>query len=512
MNVHTTPPRAGLYRTHPELILNLGSCLAVLAIVAIVTFLLMRERMSVEQTATRSARNIVKLIETDIVRNVELYDLSLQSLIWAVQHPELLGIPAEMRQQVLFNQAFSSPARGDILWLDRDGNVVADSASTTPRTANFADTQIFQEHQRNADLGLVISPPFKARLGDLDWCISFSRRIDDADGNFAGVAGGALRLSHFNEVFRRLDVGHDSSVNLMNTDGQLLARNATGQSAEGSQLIGSDYSTRPNFKRLLAEGNGSFTAPSGRDGRLRLYTFARVADLPLVLVVTQSVDEVYSAWKRTAILVSAATGVLCIGILWLSLLLGRELRRRHSAERSLQELAATDSLTGLPNRRQLDQVLRREWARAQRTQRPIAVLMIDVDHFRGFNERHGHHGGDEALRRVASAIGRSLLRPTDLAARYGGEEFVVVLPDTDLNGTLLLAERIRQAVQALPPYGDDEKPVSVSLGVGVHVPGDPHSLGELMAGADEALYRAKRNGRNRVEIATDPAPEMAEPR
>lgn len=504
MTAHPTPPRSGLYRKHPELLLNLGSCLAVAAIISIVTFLLMRERMNVEQTAVRSARNIVKLIETDIVRNVELYDLSLQSLIWAVQHPELLGIPAHMRQQVLFNQAFSSPVRGDILWLDRDGNVVADSASTTPRTANFADTAIFQEHKRNPDLGMVISPPFKARLGDLDWCISFSRRIDDADGSFAGVAGGALRLSRFNDMFKRLDVGHDSSINLFNSEGLLLARNASGDSERSLAQIGSSFADRPNFQRLLAEHDGSFTAPSGHDGQSRLYTFARVEKLPLVLVVTQAVDEVYAAWKRTAILVSSATAVLCIGILWLSLMLGRELQRRRCAERSLEELAATDSLTGLANRRQLDQVLRREWARAQRTQRPIAVLMIDVDHFRGFNERHGHHGGDEALRRVAQAIGQSLLRPTDLAARYGGEEFVAVLPDTDLSGAVTLAERIRQSVETLAPYGNDGRAVTVSIGIGVYETGSAQTLADIMARADEALYRAKRDGRNRVE-APQPA-------
>lgn len=504
MNAPTPPPRSSLYRRHPELILNLGSCLAVAAIISIVTFLLMRERMNVEQTAVRSANNIVKLIETDIIRNVELYDLSLQSLIWAVQHPELLGIPAHMRQQVLFNQAFSSPVRGDILWLDRNGDVVADSASTTPRTANFADSKIFQEHKRNPDLGMVISPPFKARLGDLDWCISFSRRIDDADGNFAGVAGGALRLSHFNDMFKRLDVGLDSAINLMNTDGQLLARHATGSSVRRNEQVGDSFASRPNFQRLLTEGAGSFTSESGDDGELRLYTFARVEKLPLVLVVTQSVNEVYGAWKRTAILVSTATAILCVGILWLSLMLGRELQRRHSAERSLAELAATDSLTGLPNRRQLDQVLRREWARAQRTQRPIAVLMIDVDHFRGFNERHGHQGGDEALRRVADAIADSLLRPTDLAARYGGEEFVAVLPDTDLAGALTLAERVRQGVEALPPYGGDERSVSVSIGIGVYEPGTAQTLADLIARADEALYRAKRDGRNRVE-APQPA-------
>ncbi|MFW3896292.1 diguanylate cyclase [Pseudomonas bharatica] len=499
MNAHIPPPRSGLYRKHPELLLNLGSCLAVGAIIAIVTFLLMRERASVEQGAIRSAGNIVKLIETDIVRNVELYDLSLQSLIWAVQHPELLGIPAPMRQQVLFNQAFGSTVRGDILWLDQDGKVVADSASITPRTASFADNPIFQEHRRNPDTGLVISPPFKARSGDPHWLVSFSRRIDGADGKFAGVAIGAMRLSHFNDMFKRLDVGHDSSINLMNVEGRLLARNATEPSVQRNEQIGDSFASRPNFRRLLAEGNGSFTASSADDGQLRLYTFARVQGLPLVLVVTQSVSEVYGAWKRTAILVSTATAVLCIGILWLSQMLGRELKRRRSAERSLEELAATDSLTGLANRRQLDQTLRREWARAQRTQRPVAVLMIDVDHFRGFNQRHGHHGGDEALRRVAGAIAASLLRPTDLAARYGGEEFVAVLPDTVLVGALILAERIRLNVRALPPYGADERSVTVSIGIGVYEPGTAMGLAEMMAKADEALYRAKSNGRDRVE-------------
>ncbi len=499
MNAHIPPPRSGLYRKHPELLLNLGSCLAVGAIIAIVTFLLMRERTSVEQGAIRSAGNIVKLIETDIVRTVELYDLSLQSLIWAVQHPELLGIPAPVRQQVLFNQAFSSTVRGDILWLDQNGNVVADSASTTPRTASFADNPVFQEHRRTPDPGLIISPPFKARSGDPHWLISFSRRIDGADGNFAGVAIGAMRLSHLNDMFKRLDIGHDSAISLMNVEGRLLARHATGQSVRPNEQIGDSFAGRPNFRRLLSEGSGSFTSASGDDGQMRLYTFARVQDLPLVLVVTQSLNEVYGAWKRTAILVGTATAVLCAGILWLTLMLGRELKRRRNAERSLEELASTDSLTGLANRRQLDQVLRREWARAQRTQRPIAVLMIDVDHFRGFNERHGHHGGDEALRRVAGAIAASLLRPTDLAARYGGEEFVAVLPDTDLAGALILAERIRLGVQALPAYGSDERSVTVSIGIGVYGQGGAPGLAELMAKADEALYQAKRNGRNRVE-------------
>lgn len=490
----TRLPRFAFHRSHPELTLNLGSCLAVLAIVAIVSFLLARERDSVELSAIRSSNNIVQLIESDILRNAELYDQSLQGLIWAVGRKELPEIPGPLRQRLLFNEAFVDRKRGDVLWLDKQGNVVGDSTSNVPRKANFGETGVFKAHQANSNLGLLVGPPFKAKLGDLDWCISFSRRISGPDGEFAGLAAGALRLSYFSELFQRLDIGDDSSINLFNTDGQLLARQP---SRPQDPLIGTNYAERANFKRILNERSGNFTARSGSDGNPRIYTFARVAQLPLIVLVVHSADEVFQSWRRTAILVSVATGVLCVGILWLTLLLGRELRRRQEAEQGLATLAATDSLTGLANRRRLDQVLRQEWARAQRNGKPLAVLMIDVDHFKAFNQRHGHAGGDHALREVAKTIEASIRRPADVAARYGGEEFQVVLPETDLAGARLLAERIRTSVEALAPFADDVHAVTVSIGIGLSAP--QHDLSSVLGAADEALYRAKAKGRNRVE-------------
>ena len=490
----TRLPRFAFHRSHPELTLNLGSCLAVLAIVAIVSFLLARERDSVELSAIRSSNNIVQLIESDILRNAELYDQSLQGLIWAVGRKELPEIPGPLRQRLLFNEAFVDRKRGDVLWLDKQGNVVGDSTSSVPRKANFGETGVFKAHQANANLGLLVGPPFKAKLGDLDWCISFSRRIPGPDGEFAGLAAGALRLSYFSELFQRLDIGDDSSINLFNTDGQLLARQP---SRPQDPLIGTNYAERLNFKRILSEQSGNFTARSGSDGNPRMYTFAWVAQLPLIVLVVHSADEVFQSWRRTAILVSVATGVLCVGILWLTLLLGRELRRRQEAEQGLATLAATDSLTGLANRRRLDQVLRQEWARAQRNRKPLAVLMVDVDHFKAFNQRHGHAGGDHALREVAKTIEASIRRPADLAARYGGEEFQVVLPETDLAGARLLAERIRTSVEALAPFADDAHSVTVSIGIGLS--GPQHDLSSVLGAADEALYRAKAKGRNRVE-------------
>ncbi|HDS1735589.1 MULTISPECIES: GGDEF domain-containing protein [Pseudomonas] len=496
MTLPNRAPRYALYKSHPELFLNLGSCFAVLAILAIVSYLLARERDSVEQSAIRSSSNIVQLIESDILRNVELYDQSLQGLIWAVGRKELPEVPSQLRQRLLFNEAFVDRRKGDVLWLDRQGNVVGDSANSVPRQANFGETGVFKAHMHNPDLGLLIGPPFRAQFGDMEWSISFSRRINDAQGAFAGLAAGALRLSYFSELFQRLDIGKDSSINLFNTQGQLLARQP---SRADDPLIGSDYSKRVNFQRILSEHSGNFTAKSGVSDEQRMFTFSRVADLPLIVLVVHGSDEVFESWRRTAIVVSLATGVLCIGILWLTLLLGRELRRRHDAEQGLATLAATDSLTGLANRRRLDQVLRQEWARAQRNRRPLAVLMVDVDYFKAFNQRHGHAGGDHALREVAKTIERCIRRPSDLAARYGGEEFQVVLPETELPGALMLAERIRADVAALAPFGADTQPVTVSIGIGLYMPGTQQDLTGLLGEADEALYRAKAEGRNRIE-------------
>ena len=164
----------------------------------------------------------------------------------------------------------------------------------------------------------------------------------------------------------------------------------------------------------------------------------------------------------------------------------------------LSELAATDALTGLANRRKLDHRLRLEWDRAQRSAEPLTLLMIDVDHFKAFNDRHGHHGGDEALRNVAQVIGSNIRRPADLAARYGGEEFAVVLPATDDRGAWLIAEHIRSGVEHLPRVAGDERPITVSIGLSTWEKRSGMSLEDLMLSADQALYEAKHTGRNRI--------------
>ena len=140
----------------------------------------------------------------------------------------------------------------------------------------------------------------------------------------------------------------------------------------------------------------------------------------------------------------------------------RDMTDQKRAEMALKTLAAKDGLTGLANRRSFDQALELEWSRAQRTKKPLALLFVDVDHFKLFNDQHGHQSGDECLRAVAAMIGGNALRPTDLAARYGGEEFAIIMPDTGPEGACLVADRLRQAVMDLRiAHGD---PARRSLG------------------------------------------------
>ncbi|TBN49482.1 sensor domain-containing diguanylate cyclase [Pseudomonas sp. BGI-2] len=494
MSVSNTNPHDPIRSTRSERLLVLGSLLLVIAILSIVAFLLVRERANAELSATRSASNIVQLIDADVLRNVELYDLSLLGLIAASQREDLKLVSPAIRHLALFDRATAAPYKGDILLLDNKGNVIADSASVEPRTGNYADREYFQSHVNNRDPNMFISRPFRSRLAEHEWRISFSRRVSGSQGEFLGVAEAAMRLSYFDQLFNSLSIGRDSSVNLISSDGILLAQ----EPRLAEELVGKDFGNRPNFQRIVKEGDGSFTSVSSRYKDERLYTFSKVGNLPLIVIVALSSDEVFASWKRTAVVVSVATIALCISLLWLTWLFCRELRLRHNAEQELAQLAATDALTGLANRRTLDQALRHEWFRAQRSGQPLSLLMIDADHFKAFNDRHGHQAGDEALRSLANVITAHVRRPADLAARYGGEEFSVILAETDSAGARQIAEYIRKAVEELPLVEGADLPMTVSIGISTWTTATDISLESLLFAADKALYQAKEGGRNRV--------------
>jgi len=180
------------------------------------------------------------------------------------------------------------------------------------------------------------------------------------------------------------------------------------------------------------------------------------------------------------------------------------LLERNAALDELKRISVTDALTGLYNRRHFDAALDDEWKRARRDRNPLSLVMLDVDHFKLFNDNYGHQAGDDCLVKVAQALQASSHRSVDVTARYGGEEFIAIFPDTNGPGALAMAENIRQAIIALHIPHDHSSAagyVTVSLGVACAIPEEGLQAESLLKSADMALYHAKEKGRNRAVLA-----------
>jgi diguanylate cyclase (GGDEF)-like protein len=173
----------------------------------------------------------------------------------------------------------------------------------------------------------------------------------------------------------------------------------------------------------------------------------------------------------------------------------------NAANKELQRLSTTDGLTGIPNRRMFDELFAREWRRCERMKKPIALVMLDIDNFKLFNDQYGHQAGDDCLRAVAGQVVRGAPRASDLAARYGGEEFVLVLGETNADGARWVAENVRQHVNELGIlHATPQRRVTISGGVASVTPQSGLSPEVLLRSADQALYQAKATGRDKVVV------------
>jgi diguanylate cyclase (GGDEF)-like protein len=190
-----------------------------------------------------------------------------------------------------------------------------------------------------------------------------------------------------------------------------------------------------------------------------------------------------------------------------------QLERTERENQELRSLAFVDTLTQVGNRRSFDSTLKSEWERGLRDQSPVAVIMLDIDHFKLYNDSYGHQSGDDCLQQVGFALRQSVVRPSDVVTRYGGEEFAVVLPNTTTEGAAVVAERIREAIQSLRVEHKASLTsdcITASLGVASIIP-TPETLPQhLIEAADQALYQSKEKGRNQVSAADNPKDRLAE--
>ena len=256
---------------------------------------------------------------------------------------------------------------------------------------------------------------------------------------------------------------------------------------------------------MLAEPGEQFSQRSQLDGIDRYYFHKIISGFPLLLSVGISPTAAMAEWTESALISSALTAGMCVLLIILIRALRLALMRSQEVEEQLEILAVTDELTGLPNRRAFDLALGSEMRRAARHHTSLAVLLVDVDHFKRVNDRFGHAVGDVVLARIAKEIAASIRRPGDFAARYGGEEFVVILPATEAGGASFIAERMRLAIASMDPCPAEPTlgKVTVSIGV-VATFVEPASSGaELVTWADRALYAAKGAGRNSVAVHQD---------
>ncbi len=272
------------------------------------------------------------------------------------------------------------------------------------------------------------------------------------------------------------------------------------------QDLGSDVLAVTAFFHIhlpLTDGDGLFVRETAR----KVLVFRRDAE--------ESADE--GDWKIAHVSMSMPFGAARKGEVFPA----DSLKERHSAlealveertqaleeaNRQLKLLSSTDGLTGIANRRHFDQTLAHEWARAQRAGTPLALIMLDVDLFKHFNDHYGHLAGDACLQTLAVTLAQSGgRREGDLAARFGGEEFVVLLPASDAQAATEVAQQIQQALHAmaLPHEGVPLGKVTVSFGVASVVPHRDQAPEELVRRADRAMYRAKQAGRDRIEVAPD---------
>ncbi|WP_087686559.1 GGDEF domain-containing protein [Pandoraea sp. PE-S2R-1] len=480
-------------------------CLAVIIVIGVRATLLYEGRVAVRDDA-REANLRVALIAARTLSD----DISTCSYALSVLGTAGQGDPSAQLSKCLtqFGYPRSMNARSDAqaVLVDEAGEIVYEALPSTT-CVNRPMVQRIVDADRRRDstqLSISTSSALCPESGERGLLMTHGIRRDD--GEYAGVGIVTLDVRYFSRQFAGLAPRAQGVVSLLRSDGVVLVR-----STAAGATISDDIS---NAADLATSASSSGTAPvSGADGDF-LYVRQPLPSLPMQIEIRAPKSEIYAAWRERALWVAGLTATLGTACLLLAVLLRKQRQRRRAAEAELQRMASTDPLTGLANRRTLDEIYDREWRRSVRERVPLALLFIDVDHFKTFNDRYGHPAGDDALIAVSHAIGHSVRRPGDFAGRYGGEEFMVVLPNTDVRGARDVAERVRTTLRAaaIPHEGTQHGHVTVSIGIaatGATATGTPAAL---LQAADEALYAAKSGGRDCVYVhATsggDPCPAI----
>jgi diguanylate cyclase (GGDEF)-like protein len=466
-----------------------SSIATVIGFSAICASIMLDMRRGEEALARQSLENLASSIDADISRNIEVYDLSLRAVASNIVMPEIKNVSKPILHLILFDHAATAKHFGAIRVFDAEGQLTIDASTLDPLPENRAGEEFFQVHRDRPDAGLFISRPMLHRGA---FAVVLSRRITGPDGSFLGVVTGSIRMSFFHDLFGRLNLGPGDTITVLRRDRTIIMRTPF-----DLNVIGENLSDRPGWDPAKLEEGGAYSGVGPVDPVPRLYV-RRGSTKPLIVIVGKPLDRILSLWRTEAIRIGAIMVALVVFVLAVTMFLAREIRRRALAEDKLEELATTDALTGLKNRRKFDAAIDAEWRRAMRHGTPISLLMIDADQFKTYNDTFGHQAGDQVLVGIAICISDSVRRASDCAARYGGEEFAVLLPGLSAAEAIKVAETIRLKVEG---WSDEASLCTVSIGIASVTPSAELDWPQFVNAADKALYAAKASGRNRCALA-----------
>jgi len=458
------------------------------------------------------------------IRQAELANLNLARAL-ALQMDAVFGEAGRLIENIAFDleqREFSDanlqsmqPALVHAV-AQMDNLVIIDAAGrwrlyTQPTSPTDTDkrTQPYLEHHRSSpSTSAFVDAPILDRASRR-WIIPVTKRLNDPFGRFAGVVLATVDLEQIARVLATYEVGARGAIGLIHDSGTVLARRPDdGQQMGRSLAFSRLHQMFAGRTRMTAE------ATSPIDGEVRIFGFQHLPQQPLYVLVGASKREVLGVWVRGAVMQSAAVLTMCLVIGFAGASVVRAVRQRVLAEAEAREaglaleasnlklshLVRHDALTGLANRRYLDSMLTEAVARSSASRNPLALLMINVDHFKAVNDTLGHQAGDECLRRVATVVREMSEREGGFAARYGGEEMAVLL--LDHQRPMAAAESLREAIEGLDwsDTGPMARNITVSVGVAVADASTLEAPGDLIASADRALYAAKAAGRNRVAV------------
>jgi diguanylate cyclase (GGDEF)-like protein len=444
---------------------------------------------ALDETLPLISNNILSEIQRDLMMPIQVSSLMANDTFlkdWALAGekdvPQISRYLKEIKDTYgFFTAFFVSELTGRYYYYD--------GILKTISAQDAHDVWYFGFKERNKKFELDVDKD-EASAGSL--AIFINHRLSDYQGRFLGVTGVGLNMNQVGRIVSQYQAKYKRSVYLVNSGGlimvhpdQSMIEKKTIFDLEGLSAIGLE---------ILKSKADSLTHEFDRNGRHMFLAARYFEGFDWYLIVEQDESENIRD-IRSVMFTNLGVGVLVtIFIIVIVILAVNHFQGR------LEFLATVDELTGVSNRRRFLAVLKSEAGRAVRYNRPLSLLMIDVDHFKVINDSHGHQAGDRALVQLSRTIEGSL-RESDLLGRLGGEEFGVVLPEQDREEAVRVAERIRAAVAALAlDLETGAWPMTVSLGVAT-MRGQSTDIEDLLQRADQALYQAKDLGRNRVEAA-----------